>query len=142
MRTFGRNLPQLTIGQFQDRVGAVQNRLCRIVGDQQYRDPVQPQDQCLDFGGGDRVQMGGALIQQQHRRPADQGPGYDNALLFPAGQGGGVFPQVHMEPVGVGLDPGQQLQTRDLVSHLGLIHGFIEADIVIQRIVKEKRLLL
>ena len=47
---------------------------------------AQPLDQRLDGLGGDRVQRGGRLVEQQHVRADGQRPGQAEQLLLAAGQ--------------------------------------------------------
>ena len=47
---------------------------------------ARPVDQIVDVARGDRVEAGGRLVQEEHLRIVEQGPGQTDPLAQPLGQ--------------------------------------------------------
>ena len=63
--------------------------LLQAMGGEEDRHPALAErvDQLVDLAGGDRVQAGRRLVQEQHLRVAEQRPGQGDPLAQPFGQG-------------------------------------------------------
>jgi hypothetical protein len=77
-------------GGVQDRDAVAQAfGLLEAMGGEEDRHaaPAELVDQLVDLAGGDRVQAGGRLVQEQQLRVAEQRPGQGDPLAEPFGQG-------------------------------------------------------
>ena len=79
-----------TKGRVQDRDAVAEPlSLFEAVRGEEDRDATLAEvvDQVVDVAGGDRVQAGGRLVQEQHLRVAEQRPGQGDPLAQALGQG-------------------------------------------------------
>jgi hypothetical protein len=78
---------------------------------------AQRVDQLMDVAGGDRIQAGGRLVEEQHLRVAEQRPGQSDPLAPALGQGAAGI----VGPVGQADGP------QSAVNAIGRVGGLVQA---------------